>query len=87
MYKWLKWMFGLSMLNSCDVEQASVKDLMANQPSNAEGLSDNSVDNYTDRTSAFPPTIWTSYSTSSERTTCRIWQKFHVSSSQHLHIR
>lgn len=67
--KWLHWVFGLSMLDAGQVEDAFVEDLMSIQPPNVEEFSNYLVENYIDSSSSFPPSLWASSSTSSERTT------------------
>lgn len=75
--KWLHWAFGLPMLDADEVEDAFVEDLMSIQPLGVERFSDYLVDNYIESDSPFPPKLWASSSTSSERTT-NACESFHA---------
>lgn len=82
--KWLHWIFGLSLLDAGEVEDAFVEDLMSIQPPNVEDFSNYLVENYIDSSSPFPPSLWASSSTSSERTT-NACESFHAKFGRHFY--
>lgn len=66
--RWLRWTFGLSLLDPDQVEDAFVN-LMSELPEEATPYADYLVNNYIEASSRFPPTLWASTDLSSERTT------------------
>ena len=66
------------------MEDAFVEDLMSIQPPNAEDFSNYLVENYIDSSSPFPPSLWASSSTSSERTT-NACESFHAKFGRHFY--
>lgn len=75
----LKNFFGLAFLNSFDVENCFVEDLMALQPLDArvEKFCDYILENYIQSDSSFPPNIWAAFSPTTTRTTngCESYHK------------
>lgn len=67
--KWLRWTFGLCLLEPDQVEDAFVDHLMPDLPEEATPYADYLVNNYVDASSHFPPALWASTDLSSERTT------------------
>ena len=68
--EWLRWTFGLAMLEPSDVSDCFVFSLMSVIPTNQKLIkfADYLTDNYIDEYSLFPPSIWAS-ATETERTT------------------
>ncbi|KAL4149507.1 hypothetical protein QTP88_003442 [Uroleucon formosanum] len=69
--QWLKWIFGLPLLNAEEVSESFNEDFMSVVPDDArlKKFCDYLCDNYINETSKFNPKIWASSSISSERTT------------------
>lgn len=67
--RWLRWSFGLALLQPEEVEDSFVEDFMSIMPARAQPYADYLVGTYVAEDSQFPPHVWASSDVSSERTT------------------
>lgn len=81
--KWLHWVFGLSLLDAAEVEDAFIEDLMATVPAEAMKFADYLVETYVEEQCRFPPVLWASTNLSHDRTT-NACESFHSSFGKHF---
>lgn len=81
--RWLRWIFGLSLLRAEDVEDCFIEDLMTVMPPKAQPFADYLVDTYVSQDSLFPPHLWASEEVTSERTT-NACEAFHSKFAQNF---
>lgn len=81
--RWLRWVFGLSLLRPDEVEDCFVEDLMSIMPTSAQGFADYLVETYITEDSLFPPHLWASGEVSSDRTT-NACEAFHSKFAQNF---
>lgn len=85
--KWLRWTFGLMYLDPTDVENCFVEDLFAELPqsNHVVAYADYLVDNYIKEDATFPPNIWASCNSSTERTT-NACESFHSNFNKNFYV-
>lgn len=81
--RWLRWIFGLSLLRPEEVEECFVEDFVSMMPPAAEPFADYLVETYIAEDSLFPPHLWASDELSSERTT-NACESFHSKFAQNF---
>lgn len=85
--QWLTWSFGLLFLDSNDVGTCFAEDLYSVIPQNENVIkyADYLVDNYISNDAVFPPSIWASCTSSTERTT-NACESFHSKFNANFYV-